>query len=212
MQMPTPTVHFVDLENVAKHAPIEKIATRGNKAIIFVGATQSPPDEWLIPGAFNIEWVQIQRVAKDNLDFHLVLWVGFHHARIAKEVEFVIWTGDKGMDDAFNTMTGRKISRIDPRPQNKQRAKRKQITAPKIKQSNPKKGKHTIANVSKRCIEILQKTQSPNRPRKKSGLINQIEQWKKGINFPQQSEQIFDWLLRNGTISLGEHNKISYNL
>ena len=212
---PTPLqrIHFVDFENVSKHVPINDIATGPNRAIILVGATQNPPNEWLVPG-LNISWVQIQKVGKDNLDFHLVLEVGYAHAKAPMHVEFIIWTGDRGMDETFRSLArvGRKMTRYDPRPTGKQRSSRKQITAPKTKQSSPKTGKRTIAIVGKRCVDILEKTSASKRPRKKKGLINHIENWKKGINFPQQSAQIFDWLSRNGTISLGEHDKITYNL
>ena len=138
------------------------------------------------------------------------MWVGFHHARLNTAIEFVIWTGDKGMDDAFRTIIGRKISRRDPRPI-KGKKEIKQIVSPNVEQSVPT-GKQTISVIGNRCIELLRKAEPVSRPRKKSTLVNNIQHWKNGINFPQQPEQIFDWLMRKGIISVGKNEKISYNL
>ena len=41
------SVHFVDFENVSGHVPIERITTGGNVAVVFIGATQKAPEEWL---------------------------------------------------------------------------------------------------------------------------------------------------------------------
>jgi hypothetical protein len=231
-------VHFIDYENVHMHVPMNKIAKGKNQQVIlFVGNLQTIPNEWLRID-YNVTTIRVKQTGKDNLDFHLAVYLGMIHVARPMEVQFIIWSGDSGFDDLIEHLKerGRRIERKDPRPHPKKKAsvkkthvhkesakkapvkkesgKKAQVKADSTKKSSPPQNKLTpsIQMVGERVIEILTKTPAQVRPRKKGTLANQIEAWRSGIGFTHTPSNIVHWLIQKEHIVIDNNERIKYNL
>ena len=136
-------VHFIDYENVHKHVPMDQIARgKHQEVILFVGNQQTIPNEWLRVD-YNVTTIRVKRTAKDNLDFHIAMYLGIAQRNTTPDVQFIIWSGDSGFDDLIEHLkgiAGRRIERKDPRPTTK-KAPAKNAPAKKAppKKAPPKK-------------------------------------------------------------------------
>ena len=80
-------VHFIDYENVHKHVPMDRIARgKHQEVILFVGNQQTIPNEWLRLD-YNVTTIRVKRTAKDNLDFHIAMYLGYKQKNTAPDVE-----------------------------------------------------------------------------------------------------------------------------
>jgi hypothetical protein len=209
-------VHFIDYENVHKHVPMDRIARgKHQEVILFVGNQQTIPNEWLRVD-YNVTTIRVKRTAKDNLDFHIAMYLGIKQNNTTPDVQFIIWSGDSGFDDLIEHLketVGRRIERKDPRPKKKTPAKKAPAKkAPAKKPSSPQnKLAPSITVVGERVIEILSNTPSQKRPRKKGTLENQIEAWRNGIGFTHIPWDIVHWLIQKGHIVIDDDERVKYN-
>ena len=195
------------------------------EVILFVGNQQTIPNEWLRVD-YNVTTIRVKRTAKDNLDFHIAMYLGIKQNNTTPDVQFIIWSGDSGFDDLIEHLketVGRRIERKDPRPKKKAPAKKapaKKAPAKKVpakqapakKQSSPQnKLAPSITVVGERVIEILSNTPSQKRPRKKGTLENQIEAWRNGIGFTHIPWDIVHWLIQKGHIVIDDDERVKYN-
>ena len=196
-------VHFIDYENVHKHVPMDRIARgKHQEVILFVGNQQTIPNEWLRVD-YNVTTIRVKRTAKDNLDFHIAMYLGIKQNNTTPDVQFIIWSGDSGFDDLIEHLketAGRRIERRDPRPKKKAPAKKA-----------PAKKPPSIKVVGERVIEILSKTPSQMRPRKRGTLEKHIEHWRSGIGFTHIPWDIVHWLIQKGHIVIDENERVKYN-
>ena len=202
-------VHLIDYENVHKHVPMNQIATgKHQEVILFVGNQQTIPNEWLRID-YNVNTIRVKRTAKDNLDFHIAMYLGYKQKSTAPDAQFVIWSGDSGFDDLIEHLketVGRRIERRDPRPKKKAPAKK----AP-AKKAPAKKAPPTIKAVGERVKEILSKSPSQMRPRKRGTLEKHIENWRSSIGFTHTSLEIVHWLIQKKHIVIVENERVKYN-
>ena len=196
-------VHFIDYENVHKHVPMDRIARgKHQEVILFVGNQQTIPNEWLRVD-YNVTTIRVKRTAKDNLDFHIAMYLGIKQNNTTPDVQFIIWSGDSGFDDLIEHLketAGRRIERRDPRP-------KKEAPAKKAPAEKPP----SIKVVGERVIEILTKTPSQMRPRKRGTLEKHIEHWRSGIGFTHIPWDIVHWLTQKGHIVIGDNERVKYN-
>jgi len=223
-------IHFIDYENVHKHVPMDQIARgKHQEVILFVGNQQTIPNEWLRVD-YNVTTIRVRRTAKDNLDFHLAMYLGIVQRNAPTEVQFIIWSGDSGFDDLIEHLKaiGRRIERKDPRPHTKKKAPAKKAPAKKApakkapakkapakkapaKKAPAKKAPLTIKAVGERVKEILSKSPSQMRPRKRGTLEKHIENWRSGIGFTHTPWDIVHWLIQKGHIVIVENERVKYN-
>ena len=215
-------VHFIDYENVHKHVPMDQIARgKHQEVILFVGNQQTIPNEWLRVD-YNVTTIRVKRTAKDNLDFHIAMYLGIAQRNTTPDVQFIIWSGDSGFDDLIEHLkgiAGRRIERKDPRPTTKKappkKAPPKKVPAKKVpakKASPPQLDlSPSIKVVGERVMEILGETPSQVRPRKKGTLENQIESWRNGIGFTHIPWDIVHWLIQKKHIVVDENERVKYN-
>ena len=211
-------VHFIDYENVHKHVPMDRIARgKHQEVILFVGNQQTIPNEWLRVD-YNVTTIRVKRTAKDNLDFHIAMYLGIKQNNTTPDVQFIIWSGDSGFDDLIEHLketAGRRIERRDPRPKKKAPAKKapaKKAPAKKAPAKKaPAKKPPSIKVVGERVIEILSKTPSQIRPRKRGTLEKHIEHWRSSIGFTHIPWDIVHWLIQKGHIVIGDNERVKYN-
>jgi len=214
-------VHFIDYENVHKHVPMDGIAKgKHQKVILFVGNQQTIPNEWLRVD-YNVETIRVKRTAKNGLDFFIAAYIGIVQRSSPPEVQFIIWSGDTGFDDLiehFKASYKRRIERRVPRPNTKKKTPAKKAPAKKApakkapaKKAPANKAPPTIKAVGERVIEILSKSPSKKRPRKRGTLEKHIENWRSGIGFTHIPWDIVHWLIQKGHIVIDENERVKYN-
>lgn len=214
-------VHFIDYENVHKHVPMDQIARgKHQEVILFVGNHQTIPNEWLRVD-YNVTTIRVKRTAKDNLDFHIAMYIGIAQRNTTPDVQFLIWSGDSGFDDLIEHLketAGRRIERKDPRPKSKKTSVKTtpkkapvKITPKKDLSVGNKNSAPSIKSVGERVLEILSKSPSQSRPRKVATLQNQIESWRAGIGFTHTPWDIVHWLKQKKHISIAENERVKYN-
>lgn len=101
------TVYFVDYENI-QQIPDEKTIKAGDKILVFVGATQTSMKIDMVKTLLKVkdsEIITINQQGKNNLDFHICLYLGRYFETTTAETEFVVISNDKYYDHVLETLT-----------------------------------------------------------------------------------------------------------
>ncbi|MEQ4763160.1 PIN domain-containing protein [Klebsiella aerogenes] len=107
---------LIDCENTGS---LEGINLSGyERVIIFTG----PQQEFVrfpaatLSGEIRIQVIQVPAVAKNNVDFHLVLMLGQLSISMPPEAGFHVISRDKGYDGVINQLrqSGRRCQRVEP--------------------------------------------------------------------------------------------------
>lgn len=143
----------------------------------------------------KIEIVRIDKSAKDNLDFHLALYLGRYHELVDENVEFVVFSNDTGFDGIIGHMKtlGRKCKKVKQAANEaKKTATKKKVTKKAAKKAAKAATKKTASKkvakkvsgtfVEKETEELkrwrdlasssLKETRDEKRPSTQKSLIN----------------------------------------
>lgn len=209
---------FIDHENIGKLDEFDQSSFQ--KIFVFVGALHRSLSVKFINlnESVSLEVIKVKNVSPNNLDFHLSYYMGKLDAEVNQDIEFVVYTKDKGFDHVIDYINsnGRNCSRIteikSETSENKKSASKNRETA-QIKSSlksnsKSKPSKQSLSQDSLLIIQNLSNQNGQKRPRKKKTIKNHINTIVKN---KQKAEQIYHDLIVNGLIT-ENGEKISYNL
>ena len=90
-------IAFVDGENVGYLSNYSSLSLDYKEIHYFLGATQRLPPE-LLQKHQNIKIIKINKTAKNNLDFHLAMYLGRLHEKLSNDFVFEVISNDTGFD------------------------------------------------------------------------------------------------------------------
>jgi len=194
--------YFIDYENLHQIS-LKEIDAIHTKIYILVGDKQNRIPFELVSEAqkfgVNLEWIKIDGVSRNNLDFHICFLMGAVHNETPQSIRFFLISKDKGFDPIVRYINkkGRKCFRID------------QLTYEGEK-ANYNISNGNIPNTSESVelmIDNLKKIRPVKRPRKVKTLKNYIKAATKNDNV----EEIFQTLVDKQVF---EHHdmKINYKI
>jgi hypothetical protein len=139
----------------------------------------------------KIEIVRIEKSAKDNLDFHLALYLGRYHELVDENVEFVVFSNDTGFDGIISHMKtlGRKCKKVKQFANGaKKTATKKKVAKKAAKAATKKRASKKVAKkVATALVKVeteelktwmdsasssLKETRDEKRPSTQKSLIN----------------------------------------
>jgi hypothetical protein len=167
--MQTRKIAFVDYENFPRffyHLAIEEY----DRVYVLIGSQQHHFNiemvQKLQPLGKRLEYIHVRGTSRNNLDFHLAALFGECHGRVRSDVEFVIFSNDTDFDFLlahYSIDKGRPCSRTSG-------AEPRKLLEVALAVENPdyQQDLNTI-------LSRLKRIAVNNRPKRVSGLINQIE-------------------------------------
>jgi hypothetical protein len=193
---------FIDLENLPSAL---KYATEKNysRIFVFVGSQQKPDLNNLTSSkATQIEIIKIEGTSKNNLDFHLIYYLGKCQVSAGNHVEFAIFSKDTGWDKLikFIQKEGRICNRIGD-----------------IKKSSPNAVPKKVSNTNtlptdvQQIINKLKTIHKDKRPKRIDRLTNHLKSIIRSIDTPKTAKQIVALFTQHGLITIGDHNEVNYN-
>jgi len=107
----------VDFENI-QQLPNEKAINASDKILVFVGAAQTSMKIEMVKTLLMVkdaEIITMNQQGKNNLDFHICLYLGRYFETTNAATEFVVISNDKYYDYVLETLTslGRKSKRLE---------------------------------------------------------------------------------------------------
>lgn len=96
---------FVDYENVGSLESLD--LEKYQRLIVFCGPRHRKLNLGEIPTSSfcHLELIRMASTGNNNLDFHLAFYLGLHHLKAGKEVEFEVISNDKGFDGVIAHLT-----------------------------------------------------------------------------------------------------------
>ncbi|OQY51050.1 MAG: hypothetical protein DRR08_11310 [Candidatus Parabeggiatoa sp. nov. 2] len=192
---------FIDLENLPSAL---KYATENNysRIFVFVGSQQKANINNLTTNkATQIEMIKIEGTSKNNLDFHLIYYLGKCQVSAGDHVEFAIFSKDTGWDKLIKFI--QKEGRICNRTGD-------------IKKSSPNAAPKTVSNTNtlptdvQQIINKLKNIHKDKRPKRVDKLTNHLESIIRSIDTPKTAKQIVTLFTQHGLIMIEDHNKVKY--
>jgi hypothetical protein len=132
----------------------------------------------------KFEIIRIDKSAKDNLDFHLALYLGRYHELVDENVEFAVFSNDTGFDGIIGHMKtlGRKCKKVK-QPAKKAQKSAKKATKKSVKKTAKKATKKKVAkmveeeseelrDLREKVATLLRSTLDEKRPNTQKTLTN----------------------------------------
>jgi len=173
---------FIDYENLPQAATKAK----HDLLYIFVGPKQKNHG---LTASESVSIVPIEKQSQNNLDFHLAYYLGMKHQAANKQIEFIVYTKDTGLDNliAFIKQQGRKCQRV----------------------SNVDKILHKDVEY---VVGKLQDIQLKLRPTKQTTIINFITDKLRHMDTNLTAENVVNLLCQHKLIVIDSQTRITYHL
>jgi len=146
----------------------------------------------------KIEIVRIEKSAKDNLDFHLAMYLGRYHELVDENVEFVVFSNDTGFDGIIGHMKtlGRKCKKVKQSAKNPQKAAKKpvkKVAKKSVKKTAPEK---VAKQVTEKTNEGGERQIKANSQELMEARISALKAFKKSPekNWPTKESSLLKWL------------------
>jgi len=198
MKNSTETWCFIDLENLPK--ALEYAISNQNdfsRIFVFIGSQQKVKID-LSDTAIPLTLIKIEGTSKNNLDFHLIYYLGKCQVTAAEQVEFVIFSKDTGWDHLikFIQREGRVCRRIAD-----------------LKTAVPKKVPNTNSLPAdiQPVINKLNNIQKDKRPKRLDKLTNHLVSVANSVKTAMTAQQMVARLKQKGFITVGKSNRIEYH-
>lgn len=197
---------LIDYENV-QPKNIELLKGNNFKILVFVGANQNKIPfeivEVLQSFGNDAEYIKIDTINKNNLDFHIAFYIG-KISSIDENAYFHIISKDTGFDSLINHLKNKKI-KIQ---------RQNDLSEIKIikKTSEIKNEDRKNINIESAIETIIKniKAKGNSKPTTKKALLNSMDSWLRK-NFDEKSrEEFVKDLIKKKYISIKD-NKITYN-
>lgn len=166
----------------------------------------------------KIEIVRIDKSAKDNLDFHLALYLGRYHELVEENVEFVVFSNDTGFDGIIGHMKtlGRKCKKVK-RPAKSAKKTAKKAAKKAVKKVAKKTAKKKVAKkaveeseelkeLREKAVTLLKNTIDEKRPNTQKTLTN----WLASHLKIEDVGLIFESMIQRSYFQL-DKNKVVYS-
>jgi len=175
-------IGFVDLENIGSFAHID--VREYDTLHVFRGVNQHQIEP---PAGTRVVLHDIEEIGRNNLDFHLSLYLGTLHVSNGLDVEFVVLSRDKGFDGICEHLAGkgRLCSRVNPFPQ-------------------------PAACGSKRVIDIVIRLDVNRRPKTLAKLRNYLGAQLGAADYPHVVDMAIEQLRATKTISFNCTGEVNY--
>lgn len=230
---------FVDYEN----APdcVEVIESYDHEQVwIFVGRQQKKIPLELVQRmqalGSGVHWVSPGAVGKNALDFILAMQLGAHHATAPENVDFAIFSADKGYDPLIGELAreGRTVLRIDPsgraapakkRKTKTRRKKKSAATTTTTRSSSSRsddddgvrkqkkrrsRAKSVVGDLTDLVAERLERMSDARRPTKRKGLLKHVESQLPASD-KSHAEAVVDALRRKKVVRISRAGVVSYD-
>ena len=164
----------------------------------------------------KIEIVRIEKSAKDNLDFHLALYLGRYHELVDENVEFVVFSNDTGFDGIISHMKtlGRKCKKVKQFANGAKKTATKKKVAKKAAKAATKK--RASKKVAKKAVV---KPEEGNAKNLMEARISALKAFKKSPekNWPTKESSLLHWLesslaidTKVATLLIGSMKRLKY--
>jgi hypothetical protein len=197
---------FIDFENLpsALEYAIEKNYAR---IFVFLGAQQKKINIDLSK-LTTVEVIKIEGVGKNNLDFHLIYYLGKCQIKASNDVEFAVFSQDTGWDRLiqFIQKEGRTCKRISTTGHLK-----KPVPKPSPVVQNTKQNAKLPSDVQQ-IFEKLQKANKTQRPKRVDRLTNHLQSLNRSIKSTKTAKQIVEILTEHKLISIDANKKVTYTI
>ncbi|MEN8215145.1 MAG: PIN domain-containing protein [Pseudomonadota bacterium] len=192
---------FIDFENLPS-ALEYAIGNDYARIFVFLGSQQKKVNIDLSK-AMTVNVIKIEGVGKNNLDFHLIYYLGKCQVNAGNHVEFAVFSKDTGWDRLiqFIQKEGRTCQRI--------------TTTGSLNKSVQKAN---IVQNAKPPIDVqpiltrLKKLNKAQRPKRVDRLTNHLQSIIRSLNTTKTAKQIVDILKQQGLISVDGNKKITYTI
>lgn len=200
-------IAFIDFENATNTEQMD--FSDIDEIIVFKGANQHQKAIKLTSFTGSIKTVNIDKIGKNNLDFHLVFKLGELHYKRSIDDAFSIFSGDKGFDDVIHQLClqGRNAKRIDPHAQKHEVTCQKNCSGLTVHSNSIQQSKSDCT-----CLDLLKRIPASNLAKTLPKLSNQLANGIASMQ-PQQVQQELKWLEYHNLIAIEPSSqKVSYNL
>lgn len=199
------TIALIDFENATNTDEMD--FTDVDEIIIFKGANQLHKAVKLNGFTGVIDTINIDKIGKNNLDFHLVFKLGELHYQRSLSDQFYVYSGDKGFDDVIDQLCeqGRVAKRVDPHAEKHKRACvfGRNRSCPRPLQ---------LSKSDCQCLDLLKRIPTNNLAKTLPKLANQLANGIADVD-PVQIHRELRWLERNNLIAIsGANQQVIYNI
>jgi hypothetical protein len=192
---------FIDFENLPNAL---KYVIRNDYARIFVflGSQQKKVNIDLSK-LTTAEVIKVEGVGKNNLDFHLIYYLGKCQVNAGNHVEFAVFSRDTGWDNLirFVQKEGRTCYRISTTDSLKKAAPTANIVQ-----------NATIPIDVQPILKKLKKLNKAQRPKRVDRLTNHLQSIIRSLKTTKTAKQIVEILKRHGLISVDSNRKVTYTI
>ncbi|KHD05649.1 hypothetical protein PN36_02930 [Candidatus Thiomargarita nelsonii] len=186
---------FIDYENLP--SALEYVISNDYaRILVFLGAQQKNVNIDLSKQT-TAEVIKIKGVGKNNLDFHLIYYLGKCQANAGNHVEFAVFSKDTGWDNLiqFIQNEGRTCHRIS-------------TTTGSLKKAVPNaKLPIDVQPILKKLTQI----NKAQRPKRVDRLTNHLQSIVRSLNTTKTAKQIVEILKQHGLISVNGNRKVTYS-
>ncbi|RKZ92773.1 MAG: hypothetical protein DRR19_03245 [Candidatus Parabeggiatoa sp. nov. 1] len=198
---------FIDFENLPS-ALEYAIGNNYARILVFLGSQQKINID--LTKLTKVEVIQIEGVGKNNLDFHLIYYLGKCQINAGNHVDFAVFSKDTGWDRLikFIQKEGRTCQRITRTTGSLKKA------VPKAKLV-PKANLVPNANLPIDVQAILEKLNNMNkaqRPKRVDRLTNHLQSIIRSLETTKTANQIVDIFKQQGLISVDGDSKVTYTI
>jgi len=192
---------FIDFENLPS-ALEYAIGNNYVRIFVFLGSQQKKVNIDLSK-LTTVEVIKIEGVGKNNLDFHLIYYLGKCQVNAGNHVEFAVFSKDTGWDRLiqFIQKEGRTCKRIS--------------TTGCLKKVVPKANIVQNATLPIDVQAIFQKIQKLNkaqRPKRVDRLTNHLQSIIRSLETTKTAPQIVEILKQHKLISIDGNEKVTYTI
>lgn len=207
------TIALIDFENATNTGEMD--FSNVDELIVFKCANQLHKAVKLSEFKGDIDTINIDKIGKNNLGFHLVFKLGELHYQRSLSNQFYIISGDKGFDDVIHQLCeqGRVAKRVDPHAEKHKRACRRGCSSDYKRPHNKQCVKPLLLSKSDReCLDLLKRIPPNHLAKTLPKLANQLADGIANVD-PIQIHRELRWLERNNLIIIsGANQQVTYNI
>lgn len=200
---------FIDFENLPS-ALEYAIGNNYARIFLFLGSQQKKVKIDLSK-LTTVEVIKIEGVGKNNLDFHLIYYLGKCQIKAGNHVDFAVFSKDTGWDRLiqFIQKEGRTCKRITTT------TNLKKTVQTNLKKSVPKANIAPNLNLPidvQPIFKKLQKLNKTQRPKQVDRLTNHLHSLIRSLDTTKTAKQIVEILKQHRLISVDGNQKITYTI
>lgn len=186
---------LIDYENLGT---LEKVPLERYERVIVFRGPKNPAIKFgpaLGDSRVSLEIIALSSSGRNNLDFHLALYLGRFHEIAPENVEFHVISGDNGFAGLVEHLNGL----------GRQAVLKK--TPPETASTPP-----PLSPGGQAAITVLRSLENAKRPKKKDKLVNFITSHTRNLKPPAKAGKIYQELVRAKLIAEEASEKIDYML